>query len=156
MLFLKVRFLQNVKKVLSAYDLLGILSPTMITLEMLFHKICMMKINWDNVLPETIIAKLENILENVNAMSSLKLETHYLKVFDLKDVEVIKLHGFSDASLKGYAAIIYIRSKLKDGSCCFNFPASKTKINPIERKDLTIPKLELMACALLNQLIIKT
>ena len=48
--------------------------------------------------------------------------------------------------------VIFIRFKLKDGSYCVNFVASKTKINPVERKNLTIPKLELMACALLNQL----
>ena len=73
-------------------------------------------------------------------------------MFDLKDVEIIELHGFSDASLKAYAAVIYNRFKLKDGSYCISFVASKSKINPIERKNLTIPKLELMACVLLNQL----
>ena len=113
-----------------------------------------MKINWDDVLPETIIAEWQNVLENVNAMDSLKLERHYLKMPDLKDVEIIELHGFSDTGFKAYVAVIYIRFKLKlkDGSYCVNFVASKTKINPIGRKNFTIPKLELMACALLNQL----
>ena len=111
-----------------------------------------MEINWDDVLPETIIAEWQNILENVNVMNSLKLERHYLKMFDLKDVLDIELQGFSDASLKAYAAVIYIRFKLKDGSHCANFVATKTKINPFERKNLTIPKLELIACVLLNQL----
>ena len=74
-------------------------------------------------------------------------------MFHLKDVEIIELQGFSDASFKAYAAaVIYISFKLKDGSYCVNFVATKIKINPIERKNLTIPKLELMACVLLNQL----
>ena len=75
----------------------------------------MMKIDSDNILPETIIAEWQNILENVNVMNSLKLERHYLKMFDLKDVEIIEVHGFSDASWKAYAAVIYIRFTLKDG-----------------------------------------
>ena len=54
----------------------------------------------DHVLPETIIAEWQNILENVSVMNSLKSERHCLKMFDLKDVETIELHGFSDASLK--------------------------------------------------------
>ena len=116
---------------------------------MLFQKVCMMKINWDDVLAETIIAEWQNILENVNVMNSLKLEKHRLNMFDLKDVEIIKLHAFSDASLKACAAVIYIRFKLKDVSYRVNFVASK--INPIERKNL-ISKLELMVCVLLNQL----
>ena len=122
---------------------------------MLFQKISMMKINWDDVLPEIIIAEWQNILENVNVMNSLKLESHYLKMFDFKDVEVIELHGFWDASLNAYVAVIYMRSKLKDGSYWINFIASKTKINPIERKNLTILKLELMIndmCVFFNQL----
>ena len=73
-------------------------------------------------------------------------------MFDLKDFEIIELHGFSGASLKAHAGVIYIRFKLKDRSYCANFVASKTKINHIERISLTIPKLELMACVLLNQL----
>ena len=48
-------------------------------------------------------------------------------MFDLKDIEIIEVHGFSDASLKAYATVIHIRFKLKDGSYCVNFVASKTK-----------------------------
>ena len=82
-------------KVLSyVYDLSGIVSPTIITLKMLFQKICMMRINWDDVLPEVIIAEWQNILENVNVMNSFKLERHYLKMFDLKDVEIIEYMAF--------------------------------------------------------------
>ena len=91
----------------------------------------MMKINWNDVLPETIIAEWQNILENVNVINSLKLERHYLKMFDLEEVEIIELHWLSDASLKAYVAVIYIRFKLKDGSYRWWFVASKTKINPI-------------------------
>ena len=112
----------------------------LLTLKILFQRICMLKINWDDALPERIIAQWENILENVNVMNSLKLQRHYLKMFNLEEVEIIELHGLSDASLKAYAAIIYIRFKLKDASYCVNFVASKTKINPTERKNLTIPK----------------
>ena len=61
---------------------------------MLFQKICMMRINWDDVLPEVIIAEWQNILENVNVMNSFKLERHYLKMFDLKDVEIIEYMAF--------------------------------------------------------------
>ena len=60
-------------KVLSSVcDPLGVVSPTIITLKMLFQKICMMKINWDDILPETVIAEWQNILENVNVINSLK------------------------------------------------------------------------------------
>ena len=140
-------------KILSfVYDPLGVVSLTIKTLKMLFQKICMMKINRDDVLAEIIIAEWQNILENVNVINSSKLQRHYLKMFYLKYVEIVELHGFSDGSLKAYAAVIYITFKLKYGSYSFSFVASKTKINPIERENLKIPKLKLMACVLLNQL----
>ena len=108
------------------YDPLCVVSSAIITLKMLSQKIFMMKINWNEVLPETIITEWQNILENVNVVNSLKLERNYLKLFDLKDVEIIELHGFSDATFKAYAAAVYVRFKLKD-DCCVNFFASKTK-----------------------------
>ena len=38
------------------------------------------KINWGSALPETIIADWQNILENVNVINSLKLETIFNNV----------------------------------------------------------------------------
>ena len=70
---------------------------------------------WDNVLPEAIIAEWKNVLKNANFMKSLKLERRYLKMFDLKDIEIVELHDFSDASLEA-AAVISVNFKLKDGS----------------------------------------
>ena len=61
-------------KVLSSdYDPLGINYLTVITLKMLFQKICMMKTNRDDVLPETKITEWQNILENVNVMITNKI-----------------------------------------------------------------------------------
>ena len=129
-----------------------VLNVVQVEIKSVLQKIYMVKINWNDALPETIITEWQNNLENVNVINSLKLERHYLKMFDLKGFEIIELHGFSGASLKAHTCVIYIRFKLKDGSSCANFVASKTKINHIERISLTIPKLELMACVLLNQL----
>ena len=43
----------------------------------------------------------------INVFNFPKLERHYVKMFDLKDVEIIELHGcFSDACLKAYATVI--------------------------------------------------
>ena len=51
-------------KVLSSvYDPLGVSSATVITLKILLQKICMMKINWVDALPETIIAEWQKILK---------------------------------------------------------------------------------------------
>ena len=55
-------------------------------------------------------------------------------------------HGFSDASEKAYATVVYL--------ACSNYSillASKTRVSPFQTA--SIPRLELMACLLLSELI---
>lgn len=66
---------------------------------------------------------------------------------DNKDVQ---LHGFADASSKAYAAVAYLRV-VDNGEVHVTMLASRTKVAPL--KQLTIPKLELCAAALLAELI---
>ena len=64
---------QEFLKVLSSvYDPLSVVCPTILVLKMLFQKICLMKINWDDVLPETVIAEWQNTLENVSVIYKYK------------------------------------------------------------------------------------
>ena len=64
---------QEFLKVLSSvYDPLSVVCPTILVLKMLFQKICLMKINWDDVLSKTVIAEWQNTLENVSVMYKYK------------------------------------------------------------------------------------
>ena len=63
------------------------------------------------------------------------------------------MHGFSDAGLKAYGCVIYLKFIFKGGNIVTTFLCSKTKIKPLEKKSLTMPCLELMACTLLSSLI---
>jgi hypothetical protein len=54
--------------------------------------------------------------------------------------------------MKAYAAVLYIRAT-SDEKFLVNIIASKTKVVPLNRKTVTIPKLELMACLVLSQLL---
>ena len=63
------------------------------------------------------------------------------------------MHGFSNASLKAYECVIYLKFIFKDETIVTTFLCSKTKTKPLEKKSLTIPPLELMACTSLSSLI---
>ena len=58
------------------------------------------------------------------------------------DPESQQIHGFSDASEKAYAAVIYLRSTYGNGSVSVCIITSKTRVAPI--KPHTIPRLELL------------
>jgi len=58
-----------------------------------------------------------------------------------------KLHGFSDACERAYAAVIYLRISYGGDCVEVSFVASKTHVAPIKKQ--SIPRLELMVATLL-------
>ena len=84
-------------------------------------------------------------------MKPIVLDRHYLCSLNLSDVADMQLHGFADASGKAYACVVYLRVTMNNGEVFTSFVVSKTKVAPI--KQITIPRLELMACVILAQLL---
>lgn len=62
------------------------------------------------------------------------------------------LHEFCDASERGYAAAVYLRTEGRDGATNVYLILAKSKVAPL-RTRLTIPKLELSGAALLVRLL---
>ena len=76
----------------------------------------------------------------------------YQHNYSLEEIKSVEMHGFSDASARVYASCIYLKFILYDGNTLVKFLCSKTRVNPLEKKFLTIPRLELMGCVLLSNL----
>ena len=66
------------------------------------------------------------------------------------NVERVELHGFSDSSSEVYCAVVFLRLITANG-VFVNFLCAKTKVAPL--KSLSIPKLELLGCLLLTDLL---
>ena len=62
----------------------------------------------------------------------------------------IQLHGFCDASINGYGACIYIRSRDIHGKTIVKLLCSKSRVAPL--KSVTIPRLKLNSALLVTQL----
>ena len=102
---------------------------------------------------EDLIVEWTALLSNLRQLKPIELATFYLKDFSFDDINGIEMHGFRDASLKAYRCVIYLKFNFKDGNIVTMFLCSKTKIKPLEKKSLTLPRLELMTCTLLSSLI---
>ena len=61
------------------------------------------------------------------------------------------MHGFSDASIKAFAAAIYVRFKTEFG-CTTSLVTSKTRVAPTKKQSL--PRLELLGLLILARLIV--
>ena len=123
-----------VLKVISCiFDPLGILSPIVSNLKLLFQELCYMKIDWDVSLAIEIDNKWKKVLFESSQTDIICLSRHYLPGFDLNKIREIQLHGFSDTSFKGYAAVICLRFTLIDGSIFTSLVSLKMKVILIKK-----------------------
>ena len=66
------------KTVSSIYDPLGLLSPAVVSLKMLFQEVCTHKIAWDKPLPTDFVNKWIRTLERLVGFKPVSINRHYL------------------------------------------------------------------------------
>jgi hypothetical protein len=131
------------------FDPLGVLSPFVIRLKILFQELCTDKANWDDPLAGNTLRKWNAVISELEQANFVQMPRCYFRL-DCKP-EMVELHAFSDASSKAYAAVVYVRSIYPDGHVQTRLLASKTKVAPIKAQ--TIPRLELLGAYILARLV---
>ena len=115
----------------------------------MFQQLCLTNTSWDCVLEEVLLRKWRSILDELKFLSEVRIPRCY---FQGKAIE-IQIHGFSDASNRAYAAVLYLRSVYTDGRILVRIVASKSEVAPIKRQ--SIPRLELLGTLLLARIVNK-
>lgn len=131
------------------YDPQGIISPITMVSKLYYQKVCLDKCSWDQVLPDEneLTKGWRRYLKVLSEIGSVCVP-RYLFPLDLK-LSSINLHGYADASSQAYCSAVYVQ--VESGEHCFSrLISAKTKVAPI--KQISIPKLELLACRLLVEL----
>ena len=135
------------KVVAGMYDLLGIISPVVVSIKVLFQELCEKKVGWDEELKERERKRWIGWLDD---MRSAKEVTVPRCVYRMPQGEInCFLHGFADASIKAYCAVVYFVCEVF-GAVDVTLLTSKTRVAPL--KKLTIPRLELMSGRVLARL----
>ena len=129
----------------SVFDPLGLVSPVTVSAKMIFQEVCIAKCGWDDSLPEEKCMKWKKWIEDLSVVKQISLPRF---IFEGNEGEVIRtsLHGFGDASLKGYCAVIFIECETTKGIYT-RLVCAKTRVAPL--KSLSIPRLELMSARIL-------
>ena len=138
-----------ISDVARTFDVLGWLAPTIVRMKILYQQLWELKLAWDEPLPESQLTQHSEWREQLPLLASRQQPRCY---FDKQSHRrSISLHGFCDASVHAYAAVIYIRATYDDRSPTCALVTAKTRVAPV--KQLSIPRLELCGATLLSNLL---
>ncbi|XP_018405248.1 PREDICTED: uncharacterized protein LOC108781691 [Cyphomyrmex costatus] len=132
------------------YDPLGWISPIIITAKIIMQSLWSHCLDWDSPLPGRLLREWSEFYHSLFLVNNIVLPRWIGTTSTTVQTE---LHGFSDASNKAYAAVIYVRIINQNGECHSALLMSKTRVAPIKR--LSTPRLELCGAILLARLISK-
>ncbi|GFV44830.1 integrase catalytic domain-containing protein [Trichonephila clavipes] len=108
------------------YDPLGLLGPVVAKAKIFLQKIWMLKIDWTDLLPDTINREWRQFVESLQVVNDININ----RCIVVEQPEVIELHGFSDASQSAYGAVVYCKSITSDRKMLVNLIASKSRVAP--------------------------
>lgn len=141
---------QLVSEIAKIFDPVGWLAPVVVTAKMLYQKLWLMGLDWDENLPEATSSEWKNYQKLLPLVEKIRIPRWIRSDTDLDEIE---LHGFCDASIRAYAAVVFVRIKQKDRFHT-QLLTSKTRVAPTAQ--ISLPRLELKGAHLLANLLVTT
>jgi hypothetical protein len=129
------------------YDPCGFLSPCIMLAKCFMQYLWTTGLTWDEPLPTHCADKWHAFVADAQHLKKVSIP----RALKMSLASAIELHGFSDASEAGYAAVVYFRCQLDNGDVIIRPIIAKTRVSPL--KKVTLPRLELSAAHLLAQLV---
>ncbi|XP_048000251.1 uncharacterized protein LOC125237304 [Leguminivora glycinivorella] len=142
----KRTILSNIARI---YDPLGFLCPVTFHAKYLMQVLWSSGVQWDDDVPEAITSEWMKFTDQLPSLKSVVIPRRIIHSF-----VSLQLHGFCDASERGYAAVVFCRVDDTQGSTFVELCCAKSKVAPLRK--LSIPRLELQAAVLLADLMQST
>ena len=138
-----------ISDVSKTFDILGWISPTVLSMKLLYQHLWEKGQEWDDTVTPSLAEQHAKWREELPCLSKRQLP----RCYTLPDSSPIsqELHGFSDASLKAYGAVVYLRTTYHSHPPTVSLVTAKTKVT--KKNPPTIPKLELCGAVLLTKLL---
>lgn len=143
----KRRVISDISRI---FDPLGWAAPCVVVSKIFIQKLWLSGLGWDDELNEELKVEWQRYRDNLSQISKFKIPRWMNTRLDDLSVE---LHGFCDASISAYAAVVYTRIIDFNSKVHVNLVTCRTKVAPV--KQISVPRLELMGATLLSELIIE-
>ncbi|XP_065365522.1 uncharacterized protein LOC135958548 [Calliphora vicina] len=130
----------------SLFDPLGLLAPLIIKSKIIMQELWILKIGWDESIPQELHLAWEYFVSDLKTLNSLEIPRFCLAA----ESQSVQLHGFCDSSIRAYGCCFYFRVKTYSGNVSVRLFTAKSRVAPTKRKSL--PKLELCGAQLLAKL----
>lgn len=140
----KRRVLSHIEQI---FDPNGYIGPFVIVTKILMQRIWSAKIGWDVLVPNEIFRAWQQFQQQLPLVTEIRLP-RWLGIGDDRNVS---LHGFADASLLAYGAVLYARAETADHVESVLI-AAMSRVAPL--RTITVPRLELCAAQLLSELVL--
>ena len=117
------------------YDPLGIVSPILVTVKVLFQEICVAGLDWDIEIPDEMKRHWNAWLLDLKLIKEIIINRCLYGL--IGNTQNCTLHGFSDASMKAYSAVIYFVCEL-NGCIHVKLLTSKTSDVVVDLGDVVL------------------
>ncbi|XP_062716240.1 uncharacterized protein LOC134291886 [Aedes albopictus] len=119
------------------FDPLGLASPVVVIAKMLMQEIWKSGLPWDAELDGELLQWWLTFRDALPGVCDLSIPRRVIS----QQAVALEIHGFSDASIRAYGAVLYVRSILPDGTAQLALLCSKSKVSPIA--EVSIPQLDI-------------
>jgi hypothetical protein len=130
----------------AVFDPLRLISPFVLRAKLLLQRLWEQGLEWDEAVGESDLEEWLKWCAELNELKTLHIP-HCLWPTNFK-VHTLVLHTFCDASERAFAAVVYLQVTSEEGQVHVSLVMSKTRVAPVKRHCLTLPRLELQAAVL--------
>ncbi|XP_066592940.1 uncharacterized protein [Prorops nasuta] len=131
------------------YDPLGWISPFTIVLKQIMQSTWLLKLNWDDEVPEPIQSKWMSYYSQMCELTKINIPRWNGQ---LSAADKLELYGFCDASNVSYSAVVYAKFTNSDSQTSVSLVMAKAKVAPL--KAISIARLVLVAATYLTKLML--